>query len=444
LPLEHERREVYAFDQVKANVLNSIPPSTPGEDLKVFSYVRDPWYKVVASHQFWLDSTLLGLSVVAKLAEVFVQWTYGAHVLALITFMIWVFFFIAAMVLHLHGMRRHRPASEIDTVAGSLPTCSTVGGSRKVLLGIPRARRQHFLWKIVWAVGAIAGVFAVISTYLALGRSESAQVFFIWAGFQILWLGSRSAIYYVLSDREMQYQVSVEGKPWSKVNPQERARVSNLVFALSKYLQHMHPRSILSYLDDVDTISSSDWRPPEKVLSYSLPCSNETTVEISVASDVGDTLLAGVAWIFGSKRGGFDFYDTCVIILNIVDGTIAVPAARVLSGKPPLQRTDSEWGVQASHLPRGGVLPQGNRSLPYTEDLRWCYWVPCSNGNWLYFTTPATKTTGTREASIWTDQQVTDTLARGELWVSLKHVDEVKDIIENSALAYDYLLQLFS
>jgi hypothetical protein len=411
----------------------------PGEDLKIFSYVKDPWYKEVASYQFWLDSILLGLSVIAKLAEVFVQWKHGARVLALITFTGWLFFFIAALVLHLRSLRRHRQTSEIDTVAGSLPTCSTAGGSRKVLLGIPKGRREHFLWKTVWSLGAIAGVLTVISTYLALGRCEGTQVFLIWTGFQIIWLASRSAIYYLLSDREVQYQVSVEGKLWPRVNPQERARVSRLVLALSKYQQHIHPRSLLSYTDDMDAISSL----PRMASACSLPPHIQVSASISIIGIIGDTLLASAAWIFGSKRGGFDFYDTCVIMLSTADGILAVPAARVLSGKPPLHRTDSEWGVQASHLPRGGVLPQGNRKINYPEDLRWCYWVPCADGHWLYFNTPQTKKTGTRQASVLSDQQVTDILARGELFISLKHVDEIKETIENSLSAYEYLLELF-
>jgi hypothetical protein len=437
----HESREVYAFDQLKANILNTIPASTPGEDLKVFSYIKDPWYKEIALRQFWLDSILLGLSVIAKPAEFFVQWKYGDRLLALIALSSWLFFFIAALMLHLHSLRKHKQTLEVDTLAGSLPTCSTSGGSRKVVLGVPKSGRQHFIWKIVWALSAIASVLTVISTYLALGRSEGMQVFFIWVGFQIIWLGTRLAIYYLLSDREMQYTVSVEGKPWPKVNPQERARVSRLVLALSKYQQHLHSRTILSYMDDIDAIS----KLPRTALSFPLPPNNHESFTISVKGIIADTLLASAAWTFGSKRGGFDFYDTCVILLNTNQGELAVPAARALfgSGKPLLHRTDSEWGFQVPHLPRVGMGAQGNRPLGFSDGMRWCYWVPCASGYWLYFTTPQTKKTGTREASVLSDDQVTDVLARGELFISLKHVDEVKEIIENSRLAYAYLVELF-
>ena len=88
------------------------------------------------------------------------------------------------------------------------------------------------------------------------------------------------------------------------------------------------------------------------------------------------------------------------------------------------------------------MLPQGSRKLKYPNGVGWCFWVPCPDGQWLYFTTPQASGKGTRQASILSDQQITDTLARGELFISLKHVNEVKEIIENSASAYEYLLEL--
>jgi len=357
--------------------LNSIPSCTPGEDLKVFSYVKDPWHKEIASYQFWLDSILLAMSTVAKCAEVFVQWRYGACVLALITVSSWLFFFAAALLLHLHGMRRLKHSSEIDTLTGSLPTCSTAGGTRKILLGIRKSRRQHVFWRILWGLGAIVSVLTVVATYLALSRSTSTQIFFIWTGFQVLWVAARSTIYYLLSDREIQYFVSVEGKPWPKVDPQARARVCRLVLALSKYQQHLHPRSISSYADDMDTTASL----PGILPSYPVERNNQTSVAVSVTGIIGDTLLASAAWIFGSKRGGFDFYDSCVVILDTAEGKLAIPAARALSSKPPLHRTDSEWGTQTSHLPRGGLLPQGNPKISYLDGIRWCYWIPCPDGH---------------------------------------------------------------
>jgi hypothetical protein len=117
----------------------------PGEDIKVFSFVNDPWQREIAAYQFLLDSILLGPSVIAKLTEFFVQWKYSDFALALITLSSRLFSVVVALVLHLHDIRRIRQDSEIDIVAGSLPTCSTAGGAHKILLGIPKGRHQHVL-----------------------------------------------------------------------------------------------------------------------------------------------------------------------------------------------------------------------------------------------------------------------------------------------------------
>lgn len=438
-PVEGKRREVYVFDQRTANILNAISPSMPGEDLKVFSFIEDHWHKKTASYHLWLDWLLLGLSVVAKLVEAFVHWKYGASILALITISNWLFFFVAAVILQLYDLRRQKSASEIDAISGYLPTCSTTGGARKVLLGITKSPRQHAMWRIIWGLGATVGLITVISTYVALGHSTSAEVFFIWTAFQILWLVCRSTIYYMLSDRGIQYNIALEGKPWAKIGPQERTRVCRLVLALSKYQQHLHPRNILSYAEDMDAIESL----PNMQSTYLLTSSSPETVEVSICGIIGDTLLSSAVWVFGSKRGGFDFYDTCVLILNTSDGRIAIPVARALSGKPPQEETDSESGVQTAHLPRGGFLPQGSPgNLNYPDDVRWCFWVPCDDGRWLFFTTHQTRSRGTWQASIVSDQQVTESLERG-IFISLKHVDEVREITETSAAAYEYVLELF-
>lgn len=430
---------MYVVDQRTANILNAISPSIPGEDLQIYSFIQDPWRQKTASYHSRLDWILLGLSGAAKLIESFVLWRYGALMLALVTILSWLFFFSAALTLQLYDLRRHAPISKIDIVTGSLPTCSTVGGTRKILLGVTKSTRQHVLWKTIWGLGGIVGVIAVIATYLALAHPTSTNVFFIWTGFQLLWLALRSTLFYLLSDREKQDHVGLEYKPWPKVGPQERARVCRLVFALSKYQQHLHPRGLLSYTEDMESVESLHNVRSEYPLS-----SNEEIVPISVHGVIGDTLLASTSWVFGSKRGGHDFYDTCIIILNTPDGTIAIPAARALPSKPPQETLDFELGVQTTHLPRGGLLPLGSRGnfLNIGIDVQWCYWIPCSEGRWLFFMTEQTKVKGTRNASVLSDQQMMDKLERGKIFISLKHVGEVKEIVENSTLVCGFLLEL--
>jgi len=437
-PIELECREVYAVEQRTASILNTVPASAPGEELKVYSFIQDPWHKKKISYDFWLDWILLALSTAAKLAEFFILRKYGAFLLAWTTVSSWLFFFSAALTLQLHDLRKYSPQSEIDIITGSLPTCSTAGGNRKVLLGIPKSVRKHILWNVIWGFGSLVGVITVFATYLALGHSTSTDAFFIWAGFQALWLLSRSTLFYYLPDREIQYTVGLEGKSWVDVSPQERARVRHLVFALSKYQQHVHPRSLSSYIEDMDFIESL----PNVRSEYPLSSYSEETVPILVHGVIGDTLLASTSWVFGSKRGGFDFYDTCIIILNIQGGLIAIPAARALSSTPPPEAVDFEKGFQASHLPRGGLLPLGSWANLNENDGQWCYWIPCPGGRWLFFTTEKVKVKGARNASVLSDKEMTEKLKRGKIYVSLMHVDEVKEIVENSTSACGYLLEL--
>jgi len=429
---------VYAFEQRTASILNAIPASTPGEELKVYSFIQDPWHKTTASSYFWQDWILLALSAVAKVAEFLVLRKYGAFLLASITVSSWLLFFSAALTLRLYDLRKHSKKSEIDIITGLLPTCSAAGGSRKVLLGIPKSARKHMLWRVMWGIGGVVGVATVFATYIALGHSTSTDVFFIWVGFQALWLLLRSALFYCLPDRETQYAVGLKGKPWLNVDPQERARVRRLVFALSKYQQYLHPRSLSSYIEDIDSIESL----PNVRLEYPLPPYSEEIVQILVYGVIGDTLLASTSWILGFERGGFDFYDACIIILNTSGGLIAIPAVRALSSKPPAETVDFELGFQASHLPRGGLLPSGSWANLNDNGVEWLYWIPCPGGRWLYFTTEKVKVKGVRNASVLSDEQVTEKLKRGKMSISLMHVDEVKEIVATSTLACEHLTEL--
>jgi hypothetical protein len=254
--IERECREVYVFDQRTANILNAIPLSASGEDLMVYFFRQDPWLSKKASYYYWLDWILLLLSMVAKLVEFIVLWRCGARILTWTAIFCWFFFFSAVIALQFHGIQRRAPVPEIDIIAGSLPTCSRAGGARKILLGIPKSTRHHVLWRFIWGLGGIVGITTVIATYLALGHSTSTEVFFLWTGFQVLWLAIRSTLFYLLSDREGRYHVGLKGKPWVEVKPQDRARLRRLVFALSKYQVHLHPRTSLSYAGDIDVVDS--------------------------------------------------------------------------------------------------------------------------------------------------------------------------------------------
>lgn len=433
-PIELARRDVHVFDQRETNILNAVSPSQPGDDLKVYSFVQNPYHKEVTAYHAWLDWMWLSLSS-AKLAEVGILWGRGAVTLAWVTLLGWLFFILASLTLQLHDYFREynvgAHASEIDILAGSLPTPTAAGGPRKVLLGVPKGGRQHILWKFVWALSGIVGTASVIATYMVLGRASSPGVFAIWTSFQIIWLVLRSTFFYVVDDRDKSYLVALEGKPWIKVNTQGKERVRRLAFALASYQQSIHPRGLWSYKEDLDSVDQLDNVNAE----YPLSSTSESVLPISVHGVIGDTILSSVSWICGSKNSGFDFYDACIVILNLKDCRMAIPAARVMTGSPSTPTTDPEQGVQHLRPPRG----ISNTTRGWVE---WCYWIPCGPGRWLNFKTEQMKVKGQRDALVLSDEQVTENLKGGELFVSLQSVDDVKEIVRHSTMACSHLLKI--
>jgi hypothetical protein len=233
--------------------------------------------------------------------------------------------------------------------------------------------------------------------------------------------------------------VGLKGIPWVEIKPQDRARLRRLVFALSKYQVHLHPRTSLSYAGDIDVVDTVE----NVRLEYPLHSNDKEIIPISVHGVIPDTLLASTSWVFGSKQGGFDFYDTCIVILNTPEGMISIPAARALSTQLLQENLDYEHGVEVTHLPRGCLLPQGRWTAQDAGiEVQWCCWIPCSGRRWLYFNTEQMKFKGSKNASVLSDQQVTDMLKTGKIFVSLKHVDEVKEVVQNSVLACGHLLDL--
>lgn len=403
--------------------------------MKIYAYRRDPFYTETSLYQAWVDWICLLLSFV-KIVEVIALWKYGAEMLAWITLLTWLFFIFASITLQLHGrsLQRSQPkhGSVIDMVASSnLPIPSSGGGTHKVVLGIPRDARRHITWKIVWALSNIVCTISVIATYMALGQAPSFEVFFVWTGFQIVWIALRSTFFHVIEDRERPYLANLKGKPWAEVGSQEKTRVRNLVLGLAEYQCHVHPRGSWSYNEDIKIMKSLN-----VYAEYPSTISEGADVQILVSGVIGDTLLSSVSWISGSKKGGFDFYDTCIVILSLKEVEIAIPAARVLSALRPEATADPELADQYERPPRG--------SSNMAAGIEWWFWVPYDNGRWLYFKSQDLKFKGQKSVRVLTDDQVTERLEKGELFVSLKHVDEVKEIVKTSTEGCNYLLELLA
>ena len=141
--------------------------------------------------------TLLWLLLsLGKLIEVALLWRGGAILLAQITFSCWLFFFISSTVLAVHdvffGDNNLALKSEIDIVGVSLPSSSTPGGARTVILGIPKRTRRFLVWRIVWSASTIVFIVSIIGTYITLSQAKSVEGFLTWTISQLVWLALKS------------------------------------------------------------------------------------------------------------------------------------------------------------------------------------------------------------------------------------------------------------
>lgn len=388
----------------------------------------------------WFDSFGILVSS-AKLLEVAILWRQEAINLCLISGCSWLFFFLGASILQILGLSRKysEDASklrEMDIVAGQLPTAIKPGGMRRILLGAPRNVRRHIVWRIFWILGSLVCTTAVIATYLNIGQ-QRAHVFVTWAGFQFFWLAIRSVFYHFTEGIDSSFHhPSLLEKDWAALSVHLKMRIRNLVFALSKYQMHVHPRGRYSYEEDLQVVKSIE----NVHTGYPLAQAelDRGTVDLHIMAVIGDTMLSSAAWMFGHKLSGMDLYDSCIVILALNGKSIAIPSARVLTdAAPPRRADDVEVGKEPIFSPKGG----SNRG----RDITWWYWIPCGQGRWLQLSTTDMRFRGEhRTASILSDDQVTKKLRSGDLIVGISEVAHVKDTIRASRTSCEILQNLLS
>ena len=386
----------------------------------------------------WKDSAGI-LASMLKLVEVFILWKDKAYMLSMISLCSWAYYFCVSIVLEMAGLSREisKRASEceLDILAGQMPTTLKAGGQCKLLLGAPHNVRNGKLWQTAWVLGSLVSTASVIATYMTLS-SQDSMVFVEWTGFQFLWLGLRSAFYHFAdnTDRLFQHPILLK-KDWKNLSRPLKARVRGIVQALSLYQMHVHPRELYSYEED-DRIIRETY-----ILRLSLPLpaqhiSDVTSSTIFISAVIGDTLLSSASFITGRKFAPLDQYDTCVVIFRIGKDDIAIPAARVVSGTPPVSKVDDvEAGFELALPPKGSA----NRGK---FDLTWWYWIPYGEDMWLELHTTDMCILGERHATIRTDAAITELLSSGKLHVSISEVSHIKEIVMNSRLGFEALQSL--
>ena len=436
--MEKSCLDIYALDQSTLGILEMVPEQQAHESLHVHLLAHDIYQQARSLRNTWKDWTGI-LASALKLVEITVLWRHQALKLCLISGCCWAFYLCAAIALQAMGLSREYSEKvkerEVDLVTGQLPTPLKAGGQRKVLLGAPQNVRNSKLWQVTWALGSVVSTASVIGAYMTLG-SQELRVFVEWTGFQFLWLALRSAFYHFAVTDQV-FNPLMLRKDWKALNPYLRLRVRRLVHALSLYQMHMHPRRMYCYHEDERSIRDTY----DTHVMFPLPIvqgqeDNSGSIDVFISAVVGDTLLSSASFIIGRKYEPLDLYDACVVIFKVDGVDIAVPAARVLSNKPPPRNPDdSEAG---SELP----LPLKGGYITGKPDLTWWYWIFCSDGSWLELHTTDMKILGERRAKIMSDEQVTKHLASGELYVSICNVQQVWETCNNSREAFEALRTL--
>lgn len=427
--------DIYAFDQYTLDKIEVLPEAGPIDSFQTYILSQDPYFKERNAKNAWRDWIGILLSLF-KLVEVTVLWRNKALPLCLISGSCWLFFFVAAISIQISGLSREFAENardgEIDIIAGRLPTPTKVGGKHKILLGAPQNVRHSIYWRIVWGLGSVACTATVITSYMTVGN-QSGRVFATWTGFQIFWLGLRSVFYHFAAGTESIFHHPILlGRSWKGLSSSMKARIQHLVFALSKYQMHVHPRGHYCYIEDERSMENLH----EFVSEYPLSPTEigDESVDLSVKAVIGDTMLSSTAWILGSKMTGLDLYDSCIVIVNIKGSSIAIPSARVLTDLPPPRSPDVEVGTEPQFPPRGG----SNRG----EDIAWWYWIPCKDGLWLQVHSQDMAFLGRRRASVVSDEQVTKKLKSGDLFVGISEVTHVREIVHHSAAGCELLKRL--
>lgn len=216
-------------------------------------------------------------------------------------------------------------------------------------------------------------------------------------------------------------------------------RILSLATALSKYQILTHPRGAYCY--------SPDTHDPSQILSFLeavnfelSPNVRKSTLQMQqdinthITAVVGDTLLSSISWVQGLKLSGMDLYDSCLVALTIDNIPYLVPVARALSGPPkPVGRKDVETMTEPNFAAKGGSNDGVN--------ISWVFWIPVDDDCWLHFISDM-DITGPKTATLLDDGEVTRRLALEDLWISLKNVDEVKQVVKHSARVGEVLCRV--
>jgi len=282
-------------------------------------------------------------------------------------------------------------------------------------------------------MGSIVCVLSLITTYLILGK-QAMTIVSIWTGFQILWLMLRLVYYHLSEGAESNFPILALSS-MENLSQCSKERVWKLMFALSIYEMHSHPRGRYSYQDDLQSLE--EWHNsgfPVTPLLYLPDLATSENFHVTISAVIGDTTLTSAAWLRGSKLSGMDLYDSCVLLIRTMGELYSTTAARALCSSVSII-TDEE---AASHI----VSPKGSAN-PGPDSVRWHYWIPMANDRWAHMTSDTNlKIIGERDVEVWNADETARYLLTAGLNISLRSVKELEEVCQLSRIGYQSLAEL--
>lgn len=431
-PASELPRVVFAFERNTTSIISNLPSTSPGEKLEIYQFAKDRGPDGV--HNTANDRIALAASLL-KLTEVYALWKFGATTIWWVTGLAWGHGFLAASIILAFDLSRESSKlGQVDIVTGELPSPLLPGGPRKIVLGLPCNVRRHYMWRIAWGSGALVNCFSVLCIFLFLGP-QSADIVYMWVGFQIFWLLLRTLIYNFLTVGHSRRSIMVS-QPWEMTGFPARCRLVGLLIGLAQQQITTHPRGVHSYQEDL--VNATEimqlYQTAGCRLYEALPLAKFTEDQrtgIIIVGIVGDTVLRSSAWLQGAAVLSPDLYDCVLVFVEIAGGVFAVPGVRVLSG---LSLGDIEDRI-SDFEPRG----TSNNGLL----VSWEYWIPVEDGAlgrcWLEARGMEIK--GVKTA-ILTQKELQNKLQGGGLNISLVQLGDVERTLEQSREAVGALMQL--
>jgi hypothetical protein len=436
---------IYTLDRNSQLALDTVPPTERGEAVKIHRFMPDIDGIVPA----WKDWVVLFASL-GKVAEAMALRKLGSHRLWYWTMSGWVHAFCSAVLLQLLNIGRDNPLrASSDIAAGVLPNPLHLGGSGKIVLGMPANVRRLRVWRVLLGLGTIFNLAGVFGTFIFLGQEPSIVLYF-WLSFQILWLGARSVVYYFTEGAAAARQGVTSCKSWEESPDEDRSRVMTLLGAMSKHQVSIHPRGVQAYRRDClsfqelcSLFSRAAWTLTPSLAAETL---HPKTRNLDVRASAGDPLMRSAVWFTGANLSNADLYDVCVAFIFASNDPMGEAETDVALTAVPCVR------VYACNCLRDSLPRQRGNAHADCGKLEWLYFIPTTTSINPVDSASDTEIEGQKEGGVkhsWTfahgpvgvgflptepmtDDELHQRLARGRWRISLQSIGELNAALEVS------------